>query len=98
MNRTSPNTRIASSTSAMARSLPMNPPAAFANQPMSEDVSSHLNPAAFEKPIRQHGPAPAWDGHIPFAFWCVEQWKPRILVELGTHAGTSYFAFCQSIE
>lgn len=76
----------------------MNPPAAFANRPMSEDVSSHLNSAAFEKPIRQYGPAPAWDGHIPFAFWCVEQWKPRILVELGTHAGTSYFAFCQSIE
>lgn len=65
---------------------------------MSGGVLSHLSSAALQKPMRQHGPTPAWDGHIPFAFWCIEQWRPRVLVELGTHAGTSYFAFCQSVK
>ena len=40
----------------------------------------------------------AWVGHIPFAFWIIEAVRPRIFVELGTHSGSSYFAFCQSIE
>ena len=64
---------------------------------MGVDVLSHLTAAALEKPIRQNADLPAWEGHIPFAFWCIEQWRPRIFVELGTHAGSSYFAFCQSV-
>lgn len=39
----------------------------------------------------------AWLGHIPFAYWVIEKIKPRVFVELGTHTGASYFAFCQSI-
>ncbi|WP_169169836.1 class I SAM-dependent methyltransferase [Acidovorax sp. SRB_24] len=39
-----------------------------------------------------------WAGHIPFAAWLIHQIRPRILVELGTHTGNSYCAFCQSIE
>ena len=39
----------------------------------------------------------AWLEHIPFAFWLVDTLQPRKIVELGTHYGSSYFSFCQSI-
>ena len=40
----------------------------------------------------------AWIEHAPFAFWICEALRPRRFVELGTHFGYSYFAFCQAIE
>jgi predicted nuclease with TOPRIM domain len=42
--------------------------------------------------------ASAWIEHLPFAFWMMEAAKPQRFVELGTHFGTSYFAFCQAAE
>jgi len=38
-----------------------------------------------------------WWGHVPFAFWIVTACKPRLLLELGTHHGVSYTAFCEAI-
>ncbi len=40
----------------------------------------------------------AWIEHIPFAFWLVETFKPKMIVELGVHNGVSYFSFCQAIK
>lgn len=40
--------------------------------------------------------ASAWTGHIPFAHWLMGAAAPRTLVELGTHNGVSYSAFCEA--
>jgi GT2 family glycosyltransferase/glycosyltransferase involved in cell wall biosynthesis len=40
----------------------------------------------------------AWAPHIPFSFWLVEELRPRVVVELGTHMGNSFFALCQQIK
>jgi hypothetical protein len=40
----------------------------------------------------------AWIERAPFAFWICDAVRPRRFVELGTHYGYSYFAFCQAID
>lgn len=37
----------------------------------------------------------AWAGHEPFLFTLMEAMRPRRYVELGTHAGQSFFTACQ---
>lgn len=55
-----------------------------------------LSAASFWTP--EHVVATAWTEHAPFAFWIVDTARPRVLVELGTHYGYSYLAFCQAVE
>jgi hypothetical protein len=50
----------------------------------------------FWPPARPH-PESAWLGHIPFAHWLVGAARPRVIVELGTHIGASYAAFCDAV-
>jgi len=65
---------------------------------MTCDLSSLWNPdleLLFQRPART-GVSSAWYGHVPFAAWIMPVLRPRVFVELGTHNGVSYSAFCQA--
>ena len=44
------------------------------------------------------GQTSAWWSHVPFAHWLVAASRPRTFVELGTHTGVSYAAFCEAVR
>ncbi len=52
--------------------------------------------AVFMRPSRIDVPS-AWYGHVPFAHWLIAHAAPRSLVELGSHNGVSYAAFCEAV-
>ncbi len=63
--------------------------------------SSGFNPLEFPicaRTPRRHGVLATWGGHVPFAMTVVAMIRPRVLVELGTHSGLSYCAFCQAVK
>jgi glycosyltransferase involved in cell wall biosynthesis/septal ring factor EnvC (AmiA/AmiB activator) len=62
----------------------------------SSDFGPCLSPASFWRPHFLE--SSAWIEHSPFAFWITSVLKPRSIVELGTHSGFSYFAFCQAVQ
>jgi glycosyltransferase involved in cell wall biosynthesis len=59
-------------------------------------LTSPEHEPAFWTPERL-GRHSAWWGHVPFALWLVANGAPRLLVELGTHHGVSYAAFCEAV-
>ena len=54
------------------------------------------HPVCLEMPERRA--VSSWVEHVPFAMWLTSALHPRVLVELGTHHGTSYSGFCQAIK
>src|SRR5947209_10503335 len=40
----------------------------------------------------------SWLEHVPFGMYVVSLLRPRMIVELGTHKGASYCAFCQAVR
>ena len=59
------------------------------------DVTDALSPVSFWVP--DYFCPSVWIEHAPLAFWICEALRPRRFIELGTHYGYSYFAFCQAI-
>lgn len=42
--------------------------------------------------------ATTWIGHIIFADILIRAYQPQCLVELGSHTGVSFFAFCEAVK
>lgn len=61
-------------------------------------LRTFLSEASFWTPDLLIPETPAWIEHAPFAFWLMQALRPRLFVELGTHSGFSYFAFCSAVQ
>jgi O-antigen biosynthesis protein len=60
----------------------------------------HFNPLAYPVAmanVEWMSGTSGWIGHAPFAMALMQMLAPRLLVELGTYKGDSYFAFCQAV-
>lgn len=63
---------------------------------MNQDFNPLKSKQLFAHPKRLHKES-AWNEHVPFAMLLIELQSPRLVVELGTHWGVSYCAFCQAV-
>ena len=68
----------------------------MADHKNASDIGTALSPASFWVP--DYFCPSGWIEHAPFAFWVCAALRPRHFIELGTHYGYSYFAFCQAID
>lgn len=57
----------------------------------------YYNPK-FEYERKIQGVGWPWAGHKNFAYDLVRNVKPKKIVELGTHYGTSFWSFCQAVK
>src|ERR1700694_3280516 len=60
-------------------------------------LTDFTSPASFWLPHRSSINS-GWAEHAPFAFWLTEVVRPKMFVELGTHGGYSFAAFCQAVK
>lgn len=58
--------------------------------------SRFINETSFWLP--KYTGSSAWTEHAPFAFWLIDAFRPKTVVELGARHGFSYFTFCQAVE
>lgn len=57
----------------------------------------YFNPT-FEAEVILNDLDSPWAGHRYFAYDLIANVQPKTIVELGTHRGTSFFAFCQAVK
>ena len=69
--------------------------AIFDREPAGDDAFVREFLQATYWPIVDLTPT-AWAGHIPFMYALVAAFRPRRFVELGSHHGASFFAFCHA--
>jgi predicted O-methyltransferase YrrM len=53
-------------------------------------------PPSLDVEIR-HTVISTWHDHLPFGYDLIAELKPKVLVELGTYSGLSFFCFCQAM-
>jgi len=65
---------------------------------MKDDASIlNLPPPSFVPRRYRPGNLGNWSAHLAFACDLIAATQPKLIVELGTHWGESYFGFCQSV-
>jgi hypothetical protein len=65
-------------------------------KPMNSTFSPLNHPISFLYPGRVA--VSAWIGHVPFGMYLIDVLRPKAVVELGTHYGVSFCAFCQAVK